>query len=92
MFAKKVSDEDGVDIGAENQVLFWFERQISFRGSSVLRLLFVFEMLVCAFDFRQKRQLEMQPHQQNNNEATGRASVESQQEPSKWGWDNEQEL
>jgi len=92
MFAKKVSDEDGVDIGAENQVLFWFERQISFCGSSVLRLLFVFEMLVCAFDFRQKRQLEMQPHQQNNNEATGGASVESQQEPSKWGWDNEQEL
>ena len=62
MFAKKLFDKDRVDIGTENQVLFWFKQQILFYSSSVLRLFFVFEILVCAFDFWQKRQLEIQLH------------------------------
>ena len=37
---------------ARNSVAFWFEKHISFRDKSILSLLFVFELLTLAFDFR----------------------------------------
>jgi hypothetical protein len=33
-------------------VAFWFKKRINFRDNSVLRLMFVFELLTTAFDFR----------------------------------------
>jgi hypothetical protein len=37
---------------AQNLVAFWFERRVGFQNNVVLRLLFVFELLTLAFDFR----------------------------------------
>jgi hypothetical protein len=50
--SERLRDENNVDFMAQNLVAFWFERRVSFRDSSVLRLLFVFELLTSAFDFR----------------------------------------
>jgi hypothetical protein len=44
-------DKNDVDFMAQNLVASWFERRVSFRNSSVSRLLFIFEMLKLAFDF-----------------------------------------
>ena len=44
-----------MDFMAQNLVAFWFERLVSSNGNRVLRLLFVFEMLTSAFDFRRSR-------------------------------------
>ena len=50
--SERLRDENDVDFMAQNLVAFWFERRVSFRDNSVLILLFVFELLTLAFDFR----------------------------------------
>ena len=50
--SERLRDENDMDFMAQNLVAFWFERRVSFRDNSVLRLLFVFELLTSAFDFR----------------------------------------
>jgi hypothetical protein len=50
--SERLRDEDDVDLMAQNLVAFWFEKRISFRDNSLLRLLFLFELLTSAFDFR----------------------------------------
>jgi hypothetical protein len=54
---ERLRDENSVDFMAQNLVAFWFERCVFFHGDRVLRLLFVFEMLTSAFDFRRSRSL-----------------------------------
>jgi hypothetical protein len=50
--SERLRDENDVDFMAQNLVASWFERRVRFRDSSLLRLLFVFELLTSAFDFR----------------------------------------
>jgi hypothetical protein len=50
--SERLRDENDLDFMAQNLVALWFEKRISFRNNSVLRLLFVFELLTSAFDFR----------------------------------------
>jgi hypothetical protein len=53
--SERLRDENGVDPMAQNLVALWFERLVVQDGDKVLRLLFVFEMLTFAFDFRRSR-------------------------------------
>ena len=85
-------DENGVDVAAQNHVKYWLERQVSFRGNSVLRLLFLFEMLVCAFDFQQVGQITVQSFRQSSTDATEPATAEGQTDSSGWGGEDEEEL
>jgi hypothetical protein len=50
--SERLHDEDRIDIMAENHIAYWFKRSIDFYGGKVKRLLFVFELLIRAFDFR----------------------------------------
>jgi hypothetical protein len=53
--SERLCNDNGVDPMAQNLVALWFERLIPLDRDKVLRLLFVFEMLVFAFDFRRSR-------------------------------------
>jgi hypothetical protein len=53
--SERLRDENDVDPMAQNLVALWFERLVILDGDKVLRLLFVFEMLISAFDFRRSR-------------------------------------
>lgn len=53
--SERLHNEDRVDFMAENHMAHWFKRSIHFNGRKVLRLLFVFELLIRAFDFRRSR-------------------------------------
>lgn len=53
--SERLRDENGVDPMAQNLVTLWFERLVIRDGDEVLRLLFVFEMLTFAFDFRRSK-------------------------------------
>jgi hypothetical protein len=52
LLAVRLQHEEKVDLSAENQVRAWFEHQVPFRQSWVPRLLFIFEMLMVAFNVR----------------------------------------
>jgi hypothetical protein len=52
---QRLRDENRVNTRAMNHVQFWFQKVIPLDGTGVLRLLFVFEMLINAFDFRRTR-------------------------------------
>jgi hypothetical protein len=58
--SERLRNENGVDLMARNLVALWFERLIILDGDKVLRLLFVFEMLTSAFDFRRSRSAAVQ--------------------------------
>lgn len=53
--SERLRDENSVDPMAQNLVTLWFERLVIRDGDEVLRLLFVFEMLTFAFDFRRSK-------------------------------------
>lgn len=67
---------------AQNLVALWFERLITQEGDKVVRLLFVFEMLTFALDFRRSRC------------ATAQDSGEIRALPYLYeqGWDNDDEV
>jgi len=54
VLATKISKRDGVNFAAENQISYWFCGRIPFKGEWVMRLLFVYEMLGYAYEFRQQ--------------------------------------
>ncbi|PVH90804.1 hypothetical protein DM02DRAFT_678390 [Periconia macrospinosa] len=86
--AKRLRDENGIDIAAESQLILWFERRIPFRDSWVPRLLFVFEMLVWAFDFRRSR---VRPLPQDDAETTRPRSIGELMDLRALGWVDEWE-
>jgi hypothetical protein len=57
---ERLRDQNSVDLMAQNLVAFWFGRCVISHGDRVLRLLFVFEMLISAFDFRRSKSLAAQ--------------------------------
>jgi Orsellinic acid/F9775 biosynthesis cluster protein D len=80
VLAERFSEKDGVEFHAENQVSFWFSGKVPFQGGWVPRILFIFEMLVWAFDFRSKER---------------RQTLEAALCPNElrpMGWDNKEEV
>jgi hypothetical protein len=83
VLARRFSEQDRVDFSAENQVSFWFTSRVPFQSDWVPRLLFVFEMLIWAFDFRSKERsktLKVALHSRGQNELRP------------MGWDNKEEI
>lgn len=59
LLATRLRDENGVDPAAENLVRHWMERRVPFHDGLVLRLLFVFEMLVWVFNVKHVNKTEV---------------------------------
>ncbi|KAJ6267416.1 hypothetical protein PSV08DRAFT_229224 [Bipolaris maydis] len=55
--SQRLRDKERVEIMAENHMAYWFERIIDFDGTKIYRLLFVFELLIRAFEYRKSNSL-----------------------------------
>jgi hypothetical protein len=88
----RLREENGVNPAAENLVRYWMERRVPFRDGLVLRLLFVFEMLVCAFDFRQEMQSKAHLPHPISQAPTQQGYTDDQSHLCTWGWDDTDEL
>jgi hypothetical protein len=89
LLAERLMKENGVDLSAENQMRLWFRRRVSLSNVTVLRLLFIFEMLVFAFDCR--RQLQATSKEKNIS-ISDPTSKDNQYQISEPKWDTEQEV
>jgi hypothetical protein len=58
LLVARIAERDGVNFTAENQVSHWFCGRVPFKGEWVMRLPFIYEMLVYAYEFRRKSQTQ----------------------------------
>jgi hypothetical protein len=83
LLVAKISERDGVNFAAENQVFHWFCERVPFKGEWVMRLLFVYEMLVYAYEFRRRLQTQ----------AIDRSPlVDPGEDAMSMGWDDQNEI
>jgi hypothetical protein len=54
VLVEKITKRDGVNFAAENQVSFWLSGRVPFKGCWIPRLIFVFELLLWAFEIRRE--------------------------------------
>jgi hypothetical protein len=58
LLVAKISERDGVNFASENQVSHGFCGRVPFKGEWVMRPLFIYEMLVYAYEFRRQSQTQ----------------------------------
>ncbi|KAM0539907.1 hypothetical protein ACHAO7_011711 [Fusarium culmorum] len=63
LLSKMASDEDGVGLHVEQSARGWFERLTPFKDSRIPGLMFVFEIVVLAFYYRQNSLAGLPPFQ-----------------------------